>query len=162
MEHYNLLRLQACRDIAAGKELCIPYLSSHMVATAERRRQLRANWGFDCTCAGCSDPALAAQLDKLLELHDAIPELMQRPQTLHMALTAGLELLQLFATLQSSSTAEAHVLHDLYQVAVRMPGMLWTSLRRLCSMGNLRMRKKTQWLWCTRKRLLWPGQRVGC
>lgn len=47
-----------------------------------------------------------------------------RPQTLHVALTAGLELFQLFATLQISSTAEAHVLHDLYQVAVRMPGML--------------------------------------
>lgn len=86
VEHYFLeaqgvMLLTACRDIAANEELCIAYLYPQEVATAVRRRQLRTYWGFDCTCAGCCQPDVTAQLDKLLELDAEIPALAGQPQT---------------------------------------------------------------------------------
>ncbi len=53
------LIMVAARDIAPGEELTITYIGQ-LYTREERRRRLRRQWGFDCTCAQCSLAAAAA------------------------------------------------------------------------------------------------------
>ncbi|KAG6848501.1 hypothetical protein H0H93_016502 [Arthromyces matolae] len=48
------LRLRAVRPIKAGEELFISY--AHTNATKEKRQLELRSYGFQCTCAACSDP----------------------------------------------------------------------------------------------------------
>lgn len=123
VEHYfverqGIKRLTSCRNIAAGEELCIAYIGPAEEATATRRRQLRERYGFGCTCKGCVEPAMTAQLDRLIELDAAIPALAQRPQTVHLAVSKGQELIRLLDTLQNSVASYERTYYDLFQVAV--------------------------------------------
>ena len=49
------LVLRAQVDIRKGEEVTIHYMTP-MIGTATRRRKIRKNWFFDCTCARCCDP----------------------------------------------------------------------------------------------------------
>jgi hypothetical protein len=99
-------------------ECAVAYVGPLEEATATRRRQLRARYDFDCTCKGCVEPALTAQLDKLIDLDAAIPTLAQRPQTVHLGVAKGQELLRLLDTLQISVASFSRTYYDIFQLAV--------------------------------------------
>lgn len=51
------MRFVALRSIAQGDEICISYLHPVLLAKLtypERRKRLRASWGFDCLCSRCT------------------------------------------------------------------------------------------------------------
>ncbi|EEB92650.1 hypothetical protein MPER_08809, partial [Moniliophthora perniciosa FA553] len=50
--------LRASRDIKAGDELCISYISNLLSPTASRQRDLRS-YGFQCTCGRCSNSSIS-------------------------------------------------------------------------------------------------------
>ena len=126
-EHYfsdkdKVKRVFACRDIQAGEEICIAYIDSFTVPTSQRRQQLQARYGINCRCAACLQPELAAQLDRLVELDGAVPQLAQQPRTLHMAIAKGEEVIKLLDSVQSSLTSYARAYYDLFQISILKPG----------------------------------------
>ncbi|EEB91201.1 hypothetical protein MPER_10478 [Moniliophthora perniciosa FA553] len=50
--------LRTSRDIKAGDELCISYISNLLSPTASRQRDLRS-YGFQCTCGRCSNASIS-------------------------------------------------------------------------------------------------------
>lgn len=54
------IRVYSARDLKAGEELVTLYVNpSHSVH--QRKRELRVNWGFNCTCAKCKEEEKEAQ-----------------------------------------------------------------------------------------------------
>lgn len=67
----------ASRDIAAGEEISIAY--RHLLRNTyspgpptDRRQVLSEKWGFDCTCAACTDPVVIRLVGELTEVHDQL------------------------------------------------------------------------------------------
>ena len=48
--------MEARRSIKEGEELTVQYYSSYL-GTHKRRRKLRSEWYFDCSCERCRDPS---------------------------------------------------------------------------------------------------------
>jgi len=49
------VRVEAKQDIQEGEEITVQYYSS-LLGTHKRRRRLKAEWYFDCSCCRCVDP----------------------------------------------------------------------------------------------------------
>ncbi|PKS08761.1 hypothetical protein jhhlp_004814 [Lomentospora prolificans] len=76
---YNItlrrLTIHAARDIKRGEQLHSVYIEP-MWPRERRLKKLRA-WGFECTCAVCSDDVLEAMREETFRLDDSLAEYLE-------------------------------------------------------------------------------------
>ncbi|KAI0815432.1 hypothetical protein GGR55DRAFT_675050 [Xylaria sp. FL0064] len=65
------LTLHAMRDIQPGEELTADYIRGGLIAKQERAERL-SNWGFTCTCRGCTDPDLESTRRRAIWLSEKV------------------------------------------------------------------------------------------
>jgi len=70
-DHTLVLRAQV--PILAGEEITIQYMTP-MLGNVTRRRKIRKNWFFDCTCSRCSDPTELGTFASGVVCRDCIKE----------------------------------------------------------------------------------------
>merc|ERR1712123_308942 len=70
-DHTLVLRAQV--PIPAGEEITIQYMTP-MLGNVTRRRKIRKNWFFDCTCSRCSDPTELGTFASGVVCRDCIKE----------------------------------------------------------------------------------------
>ncbi|KAF1845543.1 SET domain-containing protein [Cucurbitaria berberidis CBS 394.84] len=116
------LTIHACKDINAGEEICISYLDSSE-NYASRQRDLKAGFGFDCTCKLCVLPPPQrqqsdARLDEITKLDDIVGDgmsIIARPMTcLHHVHT----IIQLLKEEHFTDARVARAYYDALQIAI--------------------------------------------
>ncbi len=100
--------------IPAGSEVTFSYAGT--VLSCQRAIMIRFR-GFQCTCAACQNPEIAAKLDRAVDLDRNILELGRWGKT-EQAIRAGESLLKIHDEFQVSDRLYSRVYYDLYQIAI--------------------------------------------
>lgn len=120
----------AIRDIPAEEEITVSYvrLSSNRYlhnpprGIRNRRVILRQNWGFDCECGACTDPALIPLVEEVERLNVRIDRYWEGPSgflTDLLYLRDSRRLIELYGQLQMSPERFMFTYFDMFQVAIR-------------------------------------------
>lgn len=129
-DHYyasdqKLKLLVASHTIPAGAEVTFSYAGN--APTSARGMLLRMR-GFNCTCAACLNPDIAAKLDHAIDLDRIIADLGRRNKT-EQAIRAGESLIKIYDEVQASDRKYSRVYFDLYQIAIMRKSTLKLGLR---------------------------------
>lgn len=116
LDNRNVKILVANRTIEEGEEINFSYTPSKFDAMM-RRAMLQMNYKFACRCSVCTNPDLAAELERMKDLDDAILSLGSHGRVEH-AMQKGKALIKLYDKHGMSSWLYQRTYYDLYQVAI--------------------------------------------
>ncbi len=103
--------------LPAGSEVTFSYAGT--IFPSSRQRAMIFHFrGFQCTCAACQNPEIAAKLDRaIIDLDRNIQELMRCNKTEH-AIRAGESLVKIYDEFQVPDRLYSRVYYDLFQIAI--------------------------------------------
>lgn len=81
------LTVYSTRDIQAGEQITVSYLSSLCRTRLQRQGEIQ-KWGFDCACAACTEPSLDSFRQRMSDLDQRLAA-YANPLVRHMAAAIG-------------------------------------------------------------------------
>ena len=112
----KLKLLVANHAIPAGSEVTFSY-GGTIFPSSPQRAMIFHFRGFQCTCAACQNPEIAAKLDRAIDLDRSIQELLRWSKTEH-TIRAGESLVKIYDEFQVSDRLYSRVYYDLFQIAI--------------------------------------------
>jgi len=80
-EELQMTLIFACRDIAAGEEMCTIYGPSHFMDTKSRRQYLHERFAFICHCQMCTEGNLKGGDDRMAKMNSLLEDIALSPSS---------------------------------------------------------------------------------